>query len=63
MDVAKKRLTDYEGLSAYLTIPKSTLRARVRNNSMPFIRLGPRLVRFDLDEIDGWLASNRGGAK
>ena len=53
------RITDYEGLSGYLGLPKATLRARVGRGDIPFLRFGPRLVRFDLDAIDTWVASCR----
>lgn len=59
-----RRIVDYTGVSQYLGIPKATLRARVsRGDDIPYMRLGPRLVRFDLDEIDAWLTTKRGGAR
>jgi excisionase family DNA binding protein len=62
MSDEKRRITDYNGLATYIGLPKSTLRARVMRNEIPFIRFGPRIVRFDLDAIDGWIASKASGA-
>ena len=59
----RRRLTDYNGLAAYIGLPKGTIRAKVSRSDIPFLRLGPRLVRFDLDEIDRWLDSKRGGGR
>ena len=36
-----------------------TLRGLVHNRRIPHIRIGPRLVVFDLDDLDAWMAEHR----
>lgn len=40
-------------------VPIGTLYYWVSQKYVPHVRLGPRLVRFDEDEIDRWLAAKR----
>ena len=50
-------LVGYVDLSARLGIPVGTLRSMVARRQIPHMRIGPRIVRFNLGEIDAWLAS------
>lgn len=44
----------YTGLSA------STLaKLRLRGNGPPFMKAGPRIVVYDIEDLDTWLASRR----
>ncbi len=55
------RLVDYSKLSKYLGVPVGTLYAWVHEGRLPYMRLSGRTVRFDLDQIDAWLAERREG--
>lgn len=50
------RRARYKEAAAYTGIPEGTLRALVSQKKIPHIRVSPRLVLMDLDEIDAWLA-------
>jgi len=52
-------LIDYRTLSKRLGLPVGTLHAWVHRKCIPHYRLGPRLVRFDVEEIEAWLAARR----
>jgi excisionase family DNA binding protein len=45
----------YAAAAEYIGIPTGTLRSLVYRRRVPHIRLGPRLVRFDLAAVDRWL--------
>lgn len=57
-DVALEWL-DYDGLAAWLSIPKPTLYSKVCRKEIPHHRLGPRMVRFNRQEILAWLDQHR----
>jgi excisionase family DNA binding protein len=46
----------YSQAAAHLGIKIGTLRSMVCHQSVPHIRLGPRLVVFDSEQLDAWLA-------
>ena len=46
----------YADAAAHLGIKVGTLRSMVCHRQVPHIRLGPRLVVFDRDALDRWLA-------
>lgn len=62
MPTKTKRMVGYQGLFAYLggAVAPGTLRRKVTEGSIPFLRTGPRSVAFDLDAIDEWLTDNEG---
>ncbi len=44
----------------YLAVSQSWLeKAAVTGNGPPFLRLSPRLVVYDLDDLDVWAAGHR----
>ncbi len=46
--------------AAYLGLSASTLaKMRLRGDGPQFIKAGPRVVLYDLNDIDEWLASRR----
>lgn len=53
------RRVRYKQAATYTGIPEGTLRAMVCRKTIPHIRVSPRLVLLDLDEVDQWLASKR----
>lgn len=56
------RRVRYKQAATHTGIPEGTLRAMVCRKTIPHIRVGPRLVLLDLDELDTWLAGLRVGA-
>ena len=48
-------VTDYEGASRCTGIKKSTLAWMVHRRKIPHIRLGPRMVRFRISELETWM--------
>jgi len=50
-------LIGYRQLAQKLNVPLGTLYAWVHRGHIPHKRITPRMVRFDLDEIDEWLAT------
>ncbi|HMQ11010.1 MAG TPA: helix-turn-helix domain-containing protein [Oligoflexia bacterium] len=50
---------DYEKLSQFLSVKKSTLYAWVSRNEIPFIRISSRCVRFDFNQIKAWLKNKQ----
>ena len=51
----------YDQLSALLNVPKSTLYGWVQAKKIPFVRLGPRTVRFHREAILAWAETLQGG--
>lgn len=45
----------YKAAAAHTGIPEGTLRAMVSTKTIPHIRIGPRMVLFDTDQLDAWL--------
>jgi excisionase family DNA binding protein len=62
MPTEVRRIVGYQGLVAYLggAITAGTLRRKVTEGNIPFIRTGPRSVCFDLNQIDAWLEDGQG---
>lgn len=52
-------LLDINELADYLSVTPKAVRHMVYRRQIPFLRLGPKRVRFDLAEIDAWLADQR----
>ncbi len=55
LQVGERRYVGYSELSEVLGVPRGTLYSMVARGQIPHFRIGPRLVRFDLVEITGWL--------
>ena len=51
------RLATYSDLEKSLKMPRGTLHWLVSTGAIPHVRIGPRTVRFDLDEIERWIAA------
>lgn len=49
-----KEIYDIQTLSSYLKVSVSEVRKLVRENKVPYFRVGNRL-RFDLKKINNWL--------
>lgn len=52
-------LMNYPAAARVLGIPLGTLYCWVSRKAIPHVRLGPRLVRFDEEELRNWLNSKR----
>ena len=65
MPTAKKpqvevpRLLTYQQLEEQFGIKVATAAVMVRKRRIPFIRFGPRFVRFDIRDIERWITENR----
>lgn len=53
------KLVTYAKAAEFLDMPLGTLYALVHQERIPHIRLGNRLVRFDIEELERWLADRR----
>lgn len=53
------KLITYQKAAEYLDLPVGTLYAWVHEKKIPHVRLGPRTVRFDLDELVRWVVAGR----
>ncbi len=56
MSDTRRRPAAYKEAAAYLGVPEGTLRCLVSRRQVPHTRMSARLVRFDLDQLDAWLA-------
>jgi len=51
-----KRLTGQKEAADYLDLSEATLeRDRWRGGDIPYIRVGPRAIKYDLDQLDAYL--------
>lgn len=55
------RLVKIDFLAAYLGVSKATIRKWVRDQTIPFIKVGGRSIRFSLSEINAWM-EHKGGS-
>lgn len=56
---ATSDLLDYAQAARRLGVPVGTLRSLVSRHQIPHVRLSPRIVRFDPDELASWIAAKR----
>lgn len=56
MSRVSERLLDASAIAERLVVPKSWVLESARSGAMPCVRLG-RYVRFDLADVEVWLAS------
>lgn len=57
--VALPRLVTPEELGAYLGVERDTVHTYVSRDGLPCVKLGPKLLRFDLADVRRW-ARERG---
>ncbi len=55
------KMLDYAGAAAIVAVPVGTLYAWVHEDRIPYVRLGPRTVRFDEADLAAWLEERRRG--
>ena len=53
------RLLTYQQLEQHYGIKVATAVSLVREGRIPCVRLGPRFVRFDVQEIERWIMRHR----
>jgi len=58
-DKSTPRLLTYQQLEQEFGIKVATAAVMVRKGRIPFIRFGPRFVRFDVRDIEQWISDNR----
>ncbi len=54
-----RRLYPFADAHAYLSISGRTLRALMAAGAIPFIRVSPRRIAFDLADLDGYIERQR----
>lgn len=57
------RRVRYKAAAEYTGIPEGTLRSLVSTKKIPHVRIGPRMVLLDLDQLDTWLVERTVAAK
>lgn len=53
------RRAGYTEAAEFIGVKRGTLYSWVSRNRIPFIRYGPRCVRFDLDELQRWIDEHK----
>ena len=54
----KKNLVKQDDAATYLSLSEATLeRDRWRGGDIPYIKVGPRAIRYDLNQLDDYLES------
>ena len=53
--VSPRRLASLIDAAEYASVNPRTLRRRIADGTLTGYRMGPRLVRVDLNELDAWL--------
>ena len=56
-------LLTYDELADRLNIKRATLYSLVSREAIPYIRIAPRIVRFDPSSIDRWLERSEANAR
>ena len=52
----KKNLVKQDGAATFLGLSEATLeRDRWRGGDIPYIKVGPRAIRYDLNQLDAYL--------
>jgi excisionase family DNA binding protein len=53
------RLLTVDEVADYLSMTPTAVRHMVYRRQLPFVRLGPKRLRFDVVEINAWLEDQR----
>ena len=54
-----KRLVGQKEAAQYLNLSEATMeRDRWRGGNIPYIRIGPRAIRYDLEQLDEYIDRN-----
>ena len=54
-----KRLVGQKEAAEYLSLSEATMeRDRWRGGNIPYIRIGPRAIRYDLEQLDDYIDRN-----
>ena len=58
MQNLKKNLVKQDSAATFLGLSEATLeRDRWRGGDIPYIKVGPRAIRYDLNQLDAYLES------
>lgn len=55
----EQRLLDPCEAAEYLGTTERWMRRAVAHDYLPYVKMGPRLVRFDLADLDAYIAAQR----
>lgn len=58
-DPQEPRLLTVDEVAAHLGLTAPAVRQMIQRRQIPFVRLGERRIRFDLDQIQAWLDDQR----
>jgi excisionase family DNA binding protein len=58
-NMPKYELFDYREAGEFLGLSEFTLRRYVSRGRLPYLKLGPHLVRFEPERLREWLESRR----
>lgn len=58
-DSPQRRLLGYPEAADYLGLKIGTLRSLVCREQIPYIRIGPRIIRFAIDDLETLIAERR----
>jgi len=61
-DVSPRRLASLSGAASYADVNPRTIRRRIADGTIKGYRLGPRVIRVDLNELDRVFAQIPAGA-
>ena len=57
--MADSKMINYEKVSKLIGVNVNTIYSMVHKGQIPFYRLSKRLVMFNVDEIEAWMASKK----
>jgi len=55
----EKRLLDIDEASEYLGITKNTLYGMTSQRRIPFVKIGGKMLRFDVQDLDRWIEKKK----
>lgn len=56
-NIGSVTLLTYRELSVMTRLPLGTLYSMVSRGEIPHLRIGPRLVRFRIEDVEQWIAA------
>ena len=55
----REQLLSINQLADHLTVSPKTIYGWIYKGLIPFVRIGPRVIRFDRRKIDEWILQNQ----
>lgn len=53
------KLLDVKETAALFGVTENSLRGMIRHNLVPFIKLSPKIIRFDLNELESFIEKRK----